>query len=76
MAGKCCDLEFLQRSIDEALIPHINLLCIHLTVITYAFSIYFVSVINSLLHSVRENKEELKLNEDDIVSLARKYGVS
>lgn len=33
-------------------------------------------VINSLLHSVRENKEELKLNEDDIVSLARKYGVS
>ena len=45
-------------------------------IITYAFSIYCVSVINALLHSVRENKEELKLNEDDIVSLARKYGVS
>ena len=44
--------------------------------LTYAFSMYCVSVINALLHSVRENKEELKLNDDDILSLAKKYGVS
>ena len=62
---------------DEVLIPHIKLLWIyiHVAVITYTFCMYCVSVINALLDSVRENKEELKLNEDDILSLAKKYGV-
>ena len=46
------------------------------TVFTHAFPTYCVSVINALIHSVRENKEELKLNEDDVLSLAKKYGVS
>jgi len=33
-------------------------------------------VFNTLLHNVRENKQELKLNDDDVLSLAKKYGVS
>jgi len=47
----------------------------------FSMAVMFLSekdkkVINALLHSVREHKEELNLNDDDVFSLAKKYGVS
>lgn len=39
-----------------------------------SFSMFSIVVINELLQNVRQNKETLGLNEEDIVNLAKTFG--